>query len=152
MPQECSKNYTTTSAAPPWVVMNAFHHRLCPPQLHIAAGVARWTHEVHDVVPGGVDLRCREDRAGLPRLLQCPQGVPGIGLVEEPVAVSGECFPVQTAKIVEGQETARIDGDQHVLSIDLGGELGQSIAVGRVIRLRRADVISRPDDFRVAGI
>src|SRR5262249_39669271 len=118
MPQECSKNYTTL-AAPPRVVMSAFHHRSCPPQLHIAAGAARWTHEVHDVLPGGVDFRCREDRAGLSRLLQCPQGLPGIGLVEEPIAVAGKRFPVQTAKIVESQETARIDGDPHVLSIYL---------------------------------
>jgi hypothetical protein len=81
----------------------------------------------------GVDFGCREDRAGLSRLLQCPQGMPGIGLAEEPIAVAGEHLSVQTAKIVEGQEAARFDGYPRVLSIDFRRKLRQSIAVGRII-------------------
>ena len=116
----------------------------------IAARVAWQTHRVRDVLPGGVNFRCGEDRAGLSRLLQRPQGLPGIGLIEEPIAVAGKRFPVQAAKVVEGQETACIDGDPQVLSIDLRRELGQGILIGRIIRPRRAHVISRPDDLRVA--
>jgi hypothetical protein len=59
--------------------------------------------------------------------------MPGIGLVEEPMAVAGERLSVQTAKIVESQEATRIDGYSHVPSIDFLGKLVHSIVVGSII-------------------
>jgi hypothetical protein len=76
--------------------------------------------------PAGSRGRQLQRRSGrLSRLLQCPQRVPGIGLVEELIAVAGE----QTAKIVESLEAARIDWDAHVLSIDFRRRLGQSLVL-----------------------
>src|SRR5262245_312727 len=104
--------------AAPQVVLGAFDHRACLSQLHVAARVTQRAHKVHNILPRGVDVGRSEDWARLSRFLQCPQGLPGIGLVEEPVAVAGERLSVQTAKIVESQKAASFDGYPHVLSID----------------------------------
>src|SRR5262249_5442779 len=87
-------------------VLSAFDHRSCSLRGHVAARLTHRTYKVHNILLGGVDFGRREDRTGLSRLLQCPQGTPGIGLVEEPIAVAGERLSVQTAKIVESQEAA----------------------------------------------
>jgi len=49
----------------------------------------------------------------LPFHLQGAQGVPGICLVAEAIAVAGRCLPVHAAKIVEGQEATCIDRYGH---------------------------------------
>jgi hypothetical protein len=58
-------------------------------------------------------------------------------------------MPVQATEIVESQEAAGIDRDPHVPSIDLLGELGQSVVIDRVIRPHCAHSIARPDNLRV---
>ena len=104
--------------AAPQVVLVAFDHRSCSPQLHVAAHVAQRARKMHNIPPRGVDVGRSEDWARLSRFLQCPQGLPGIGLVEEPMAVAGERLSVQTAKIVESQKAASFHGYPRVLSID----------------------------------
>jgi hypothetical protein len=75
--------------------------------------------------------------------------MPHIGLEEQAIAVAGRSMHVHATQIVESQKAARIDRHPQVLSIDLCGQLDQSIGVERVIRSGGANSKTRPDDLSV---
>src|SRR5262245_58702517 len=55
--------------AAPQVVLSAFDHRPCSPQLHVVARVTQRARKVHNILPRGMDVGRSEDRAGPSRLL-----------------------------------------------------------------------------------
>jgi hypothetical protein len=73
---------------------------------------------VRQIPSGRAGVRQGEYRSSLPFRLQRAQGMTGIGLVAEAIAVAGSCLPVHPAKIVERQEAACVDRYPHVLSVD----------------------------------
>src|SRR5713101_1478483 len=87
------------------------------PIFWLALGCMRML-EVCQIPSGRAGFRQGEYGSRLPFHLQGAQGVTGIGLVAEAIAVAGRCLPVHPAKIVEGQETTCIHRYPHVLSVD----------------------------------
>src|SRR5258708_37226063 len=89
--------------------------------------------EVCRIPSGRAGFRQGEYGSGFAFRLQGTQGVTSICLVAEAIAIAGSCLPVHPAKIVEGQETACVDRNPHVLSVDFRRKLGQSTCANRVI-------------------
>jgi hypothetical protein len=118
-------------------------------QLRVVACVRLRVGELDNISPGRAGFRQRKNWASLPHRLQAPQGMTGICLIEEVIAVADERLSVHAANIVESQETAGIDGYPHMLSMDFRRKLAQSIGADRVIRPGCTDLATGPDNLGV---
>lgn len=119
-------------------------------QLRVVRRITRRVHEVDNILPGSFGFRQGKNRARLPHHLQCPQRMTGICLIEKAIAVAGERLSVHTAKIVESQKTAGIDGYPHMLSTDFRRKLAQSISADRIIRSSCTNFVTGPDNLGMA--